>query len=246
MDALMLRAGSFFFRHRNNIFPMVILALFAFAAPPREVFGRPSIEHAKDLLALFLGGLGLAIRASVIGFAYIKRGGKHKRVYAADLVTDGMFGVCRNPLYVGNLVICVGTFLMHGHPFVLVVGTAFYVMVYVAIVRAEEAYLLAKFGDAYRAYCGDVPRWLPNLARLPAATAGMRFNIRKVIAKDYSTIASTVALLSATEAYEYWRPIPFRSADSMHLALLAATIVLCGVFLVVIKSLKKRGLLAEN
>jgi protein-S-isoprenylcysteine O-methyltransferase Ste14 len=242
MHDLLLRAGSFFFRRRNNVFPIVVIGLFALAAPPREIFGSETAEQAKDLLALLLALGGLAIRASVIGFAYIKRGGKNKRVYAAELVTGGMFGVCRNPLYVGNIAICLGTFLMHGHPFVLIVGTAFYIFVYVAIVHAEETYLLEKFGDGYRAYCADVPRWLPKLSRFREATAGMRFKAGRVIAKDYSTIASTIALLAATEAYEYWTPMPFSFAEPRHVAMLAATIVLCGVFLVVVRSLKRRGL----
>jgi protein-S-isoprenylcysteine O-methyltransferase Ste14 len=81
------------------------------------------------------------------------------RVYAKDLVTEGMFGVCRNPLYVGNMLVYIGIFLLHGDPLVAVAGIALFAFIYQCIVYAEEAFLEAKFADAYRAHCRDVPRW---------------------------------------------------------------------------------------
>jgi protein-S-isoprenylcysteine O-methyltransferase Ste14 len=241
---LAIRIGNFFFRYRNGAFPIVVVALYALVAPPRDLFGSETLEHVKDLLALGIAMLGLGVRASVIGYAYIKRGGRGKRVYAADLVTDGIFGLCRNPLYVGNLLICLGTFLMHGSPVVLILGTAFYVIVYQCIVLAEEAYLAAKFGDAYRAYCRDVPRWIPKLGGFREATAGMRFNVRRVVLKDYTTIATTVTVLALTEFYEEWYHAAI-SAHPAYLAALAAIVVLCGLFTLGVRTVKKRSVAGE-
>ena len=69
-------------------------------------------------MAVLIAMSGLAVRGVVIGLAYIKRGGLNKKVYAANLVTEGMFSVCRNPLYVGNMLIYTGEFLMFGNPLV--------------------------------------------------------------------------------------------------------------------------------
>src|SRR5262245_37956561 len=165
MHALAVRIGDFFFRYRNAAFPVFVVALYALFAPPTELFGSEWLEHAKDVLAVGIVFLGLTLRATVIGFAYIRRGGKNKRVYAEHLVTAGMFALSRNPLYLGNLLICLGIFLMHGNLFVLLIGFLFYAAVYQCIVLAEEAYLLRKFGVAYQAYCADVPRWIPDLSR---------------------------------------------------------------------------------
>jgi protein-S-isoprenylcysteine O-methyltransferase Ste14 len=153
-----------------------------------------------------------------------------------------MFGVSRNPLYLGNLLICMGTFLMHGNPYVLVAGTTFYLFVYTAIVSAEEIYLADKFGDAYRVYCADVPRWVPKLARFRIATEGMDFNVGRVVIKDYTTIATTVALLALTEAYEYWPPT---AAQAAYVLFLGGVAVCFGLFTLVVKQLKKRGVLRE-
>ena len=239
MNRLAIRIGNLFFRYRNVAFPVFVVALYALVAPPSEIFGSRRLEVIADGLALALSLLGLATRAAVIGFAYIKRGGKGKRVYAADLVTEGIFGISRNPLYVGNLLICAGMFLMHGDPAVFVAGTAVYVLVYVCIVRAEEAYLGEKFGPAYRAYCSDVPRWIPKLSRFRQATQGMDFNIRRVIQKDYSTIATTLIVLALTEIYAELADGGL-AGDRPALLFLAGCILLCGLFLLAVKIAKKR------
>lgn len=39
-------------------------------------------------------------------------------------------------------------------------------MTYSIVIRYEEARLLNKYGDAYRRYLLEVPRWFPQMARL--------------------------------------------------------------------------------
>ena len=100
----LLAYGDFFFRHRNTLFPLVLAALCV-VFPPRLAGGSLEFDRWLDLAGLAVVLAGQALRAAVIGFAYIKRGGRNKRVHAASLVTTGLFGVCRNPLYLGNLLI---------------------------------------------------------------------------------------------------------------------------------------------
>jgi hypothetical protein len=127
---------------------------------------------------------------------------------------------------------------MHGSLFVLLIGFSFYAIVYQCIVLAEEAYLHRKFGVAYEAYCADVPRWIPNLSRFREATEGMEFKIRKVIMKDYTTIATTIVALVLTEAYEYLGRADL-AAHLDYLAVLAAALLACGVATLLVKAVKK-------
>ncbi len=209
-----------------------------------EVLGSEALERVTDLLALGLALLGLSLRGAVIGFAYIKRGGRLKRVYAKDLVTEGLFGVCRNPLYLGNLLICLAIFLMHGNVWVLTIGMGFFLAVYQCIVLVEEAYLTGEFGDAYLRYCAEAPRWLPRLNRLKEATAGMTFKARRSIDKDYATIALTLAVLAATEAYEVLAA-PALLAQANYVAVLVAVMILCGIWTILIKLSKRRAAYAR-
>jgi protein-S-isoprenylcysteine O-methyltransferase Ste14 len=196
---LLVASGNFFFRYRNAIFPFVLVALFAFFPPSR--FGGGS-DLWLDLLGLAIGLSGQLLRMAVIGFAYIKRGGLNKRVYAEALVTEGFFGVSRNPLYLGNILMLIGLFVMEGNPIAILVGLAFFLFAYVSIVRAEESYLVGKFGDAYRRYCRDVNRWWPRVGRLAGSTAGMTFDWRRVVIKDYSTICTWLGMAALLVAYE--------------------------------------------
>ncbi len=244
MKNLMLKIGTFFFKYRNQAFPLIIVALFITAPPTTTVLGNEALEQWKDIGALVIIIAGLLLRATVIGYAYIKRGGLNKRVYAKDLVTEGMFGVCRNPLYVGNMLVYSGLFLFHGNPVVVVIGCLLFSFIYQCIVYAEEEFLAGKFGEAYSAYCRDVPRWGLKLGAFSASTEGMSFNMRRVIAKDYSTMSSTLIALLATEFYRV-------AADSISDREMSYAIALIGLFVVVIaltglvSSLKKRGVFDE-
>ncbi|CCM78059.1 methyltransferase family protein [Rhizobium mesoamericanum] len=240
MKILMLAFGTFFFKYRNQAFPLIILVLFVAVPPTTAILGSTALEQWKDFVALAMVLAGLVLRAMVIGYAYIKRGGLNKRVYAKDLVTEGMFGVCRNPLYVGNMLIYVGLFLFHGNPVVVIVGSLLFGFIYQCIVYAEEEFLANKFGEAYSAYCRDVPRWGLKLSAFSASTEGMAFNVRRVIAKDYSTMSSTLIALLATEFYRV-------AADSISDQELSYAIVLVGLLVAVlaltglVSSLKKKG-----
>ena len=76
-----------------------------------------------------------------IGLAYIIRGGKNKKVYAEDLVTTGIFAHCRNPLYVGNILMLAGVGILSNSLLYVVIMIPFFLFVYQAIVLAEENFL---------------------------------------------------------------------------------------------------------
>lgn len=183
---LLVRYGNLMFHWRNTIFPVVLLALF-FAFRPVWPNGSERADNLLDLAGVVVALLGQALRVAVIGYKYIVRGGKHQRVYAEDLVTSGFFAHSRNPLYLGNILVLLGLFLVHNSPWVYAIGVPFFLIGYIAIVAAEEDFLRGKFGPAYDAYRRDVPRWIPRLAGLSQSLAGIPFNWRRVILKEYGS-----------------------------------------------------------
>jgi protein-S-isoprenylcysteine O-methyltransferase Ste14 len=240
MKSSMIHIGNFLFRYRNQAFPTLILLLFLASPPPREIWGSATLAGVVDVIAVLIALSGLMLRGTVIGYAYIKRGGLHKKVYAKNLVTEGMFGICRNPLYFGNVLIYAGVFLMHGNPWVVLIGVVSFLFMYQCIVYAEEDYLQNKFGDGYKAYCADVSRWLPRFGNFAKAIEGMSFNLNRVIGRDYLTIAATLIALTVVELYEHLaHPVP--DQGRMDLLLLTVLIALVGLMTGVIRILKKRG-----
>jgi protein-S-isoprenylcysteine O-methyltransferase Ste14 len=75
------------------------------------------------------------------------------------LVTDGVFGHTRNPLYVGVSVALCGIALIFDLDWVILLIVPSCVFLHFAVVRREERYLERKFGDAYRLYKERVPRY---------------------------------------------------------------------------------------
>ena len=185
--------GDVLFKRRNAIFPIFLVCLF--------VAFTPNLNPVLPLIGLVVTVSGQLLRMAVIGFAYIKRGGLNKKVYAESLVTTGFFAACRNPLYVGNVLILGGLLLMHGNPKVLVIGGVFFLTAYYAIIATEENFLRKKFAGDYIDYCNRVPRWWIQFQRLPAALRGMAFDWRKVVYKDYPTFFSWGTQAIALFAY---------------------------------------------
>ena len=89
--------------------------------------------------------------------------GEIARCMPKGLVTGGMFAHSRNPLYLGNLLVAPGTPPDPWQPMGVGPRRALLPPRVRAIVAAEEAFLLGKFGGSYEAYRRDVPRWIPRL-----------------------------------------------------------------------------------
>jgi protein-S-isoprenylcysteine O-methyltransferase Ste14 len=76
------------------------------------------------------------------------------------LVAIGPFRFSRNPLYVALTLIYVGLALLANALWVLVLIVPVLLILHYGVVRREERYLEAKFGDAYRAYRSRVRRYV--------------------------------------------------------------------------------------
>ena len=82
-----------------------------------------------------------------------------------ELVTDGPYSICRNPLYLGTLLISfsVALFLQSA---TLLCAMIFVGAIYLWItVPIEERRLQQKFGDRFTDYCQRTPRLFPNFWR---------------------------------------------------------------------------------
>ncbi len=147
---------------------VVIAAIFAFAATllviaPREQGG--TTLHNLAELGGFMAIIG-AIMARLWCTLYI---GDRK---SAQLVMDGPYSLCRNPLYTASILGAVGVGLQTGMYTFGLIGGVLCWAIFAVVVRREEAFLEGRFGETYRLYRARTPRFLPrpNLWRETAAT----------------------------------------------------------------------------
>lgn len=239
MKSFMVAIGNFFFHHRNVAFPALVVALFLIAVSPHQLFGSMFYEDVKDVFALLIALCGLAVRGVVVGHSYVKRAGLSKNIHANQLVTHGMFSLCRNPLYLGNMLIYIGVFIMHGDLVVMTLGIALYFFIYQCIILAEEAYITKMFGEAYSAYCREVPRWIPRRLHYDV-TEDMQFDMRRVIMTEYSVMTSTMVTLTVVLFYEHLG-LPSMEGHWGHMLLLGLALLGTIAMAITIRTWKKRS-----
>lgn len=79
---------------------------------------------------------------------------------ATELMTTGIFGKSRNPIYVGLVLILAGVSLWIGSVLGVILVPVFMGVLTRRFIEGEEARLKAAFGDAYEAYAASTRRWL--------------------------------------------------------------------------------------
>ncbi len=193
-----IRIGNFLFRWRNEIFPLAFLVIAAVSYPIAP-FGSERSDLVLDVVGLGVALVGQGLRGAVIGLAYIRRGGKAKRIHADSLVQDGLFAHSRNPLYLGNMLVFLGLFIVLNSTVGYLVGVPFFFLAYLSITLAEEEFLRKQFGAVYVDYCRRVNRYVPSLRGLGATMRSMSFNWKRLLRKEYGSaftwITTAIALL---------------------------------------------------
>lgn len=115
------------------------------------------------LPARLLGGVLIVMSGALAkwGKSTMRRAGTNVRPDqpATALVVDGPFRFTRNPLYLGTTGLYVGVGLLIDALWPLVLLVPLLMMVEWGVIRREERYLEAKFGDTYQAYRMRVRRW---------------------------------------------------------------------------------------
>ncbi|QIA20862.1 isoprenylcysteine carboxylmethyltransferase family protein [Mesorhizobium sp. AA22] len=76
------------------------------------------------------------------------------------LVTTGIHGWTRNPIYLGMFLVYGGIGLAAQNIWILVLTLPLAILIRYGVVAREEAYLERRFGDAYLDYRQSVRRWL--------------------------------------------------------------------------------------
>lgn len=152
------RTGNFLFKYRSYTpLPFVILML---------VFINPTL--LSIIIGFAIALCGEAIRTWAVSYA-----GSETRttsgVGGTYLVTQGPYGITRNPLYIGNILIYTGIGVMSKalFPYLQIAGLIFFTFQYYCIILNEEEYLQKTFRDKFHIYTVTVNRFFPKFKRLP-------------------------------------------------------------------------------
>lgn len=236
----MIAIGNFFFRYRNLLFIFLYLCLFI---PSPLIFSPERFGAGYYLIPIILGllitVLGQLIRGVTISLAYIVRGGKDKKVHAEDLVTTGIFAHCRNPLYVGNILMLLGVGILINSALFVFILIPIFLFIYQAIVLAEENFLHGKFGPQFELYIAKVPRWLFKLKGLGHSISNMEFWGKRWLIKEYNTQAVWITGIVVILLF-YYPQITSYNHEARDLVFVIS-ILLIGAYYFFIRYMKKSG-----
>jgi protein-S-isoprenylcysteine O-methyltransferase Ste14 len=120
------------------------------------------IESLQDGRVAALGMVLLALGTILFVISQFQLGLSYRINLPTEnvrLVTNGLYSISRNPLYMALFIAFLGIFLMLPN-WIFLVCWCFYVLNYhFKITTLEEPFLSETFGDAYRDYCRRVNRY---------------------------------------------------------------------------------------
>ena len=144
--------------------PLLYLACLLLGLALDRVLPLP-LDLPETALMQWTAGAGLIL----IGVAIVAAGVRNFSRAATPvpsnqpvraLVTTGIHGWSRNPIYVGMFLLYAGIGIAARSPWVLILALPLVIILRYGVVAREEAYLERRFGDAYRDYKARVRRWL--------------------------------------------------------------------------------------
>jgi protein-S-isoprenylcysteine O-methyltransferase Ste14 len=111
-------------------------------------------------VGLFVFFIGMAIRI------WAQQHLRYRLKVHKELTLTGPYQFVRNPVYIGTILIVLGMTILLELLWLVPVTFVWCAIVYSLVVHYEEVHLLQRYGESYRKYMSEVPRWLPRGLRL--------------------------------------------------------------------------------
>ncbi len=187
-DKTGLRRFLFDLRHRRRRFRQAVGIVFVLAV---TYLGEP---HPALLLAGAIGALlGMAVRMWASGFVMKNE----------VLATTGPYAHVRHPLYVGNVLICVGFVLACGLWWAALLALGMLLFFYPQTIRYEDQKLRRLFPGVWDRWASEVRALLPRFApyRVPGESEENHWSLRLSMVRNGEPLH--VILLVACLVYLY-------------------------------------------
>jgi len=153
-----------------------------------------------DWASLAMGGAvaatGVFLRAMASG--HVKKN--------EQLATTGPYAYCRNPLYLGSIIIAIGFAIASRDVWVAIGIFGLFIAIYVPVIRGEETFLRGQFSE-YDNYARRVPRLLPKTLWFAGLTSGFSRELY-LQHREYNALIGAAAMLAALVVKMFWFPGP--------------------------------------
>ena len=157
-----------FYRQRGFLF-----------APPLVAMLLITWKRSEHLWVYIAGG-GLFLAGFLLRFWSQQH--LHYRLKQQKLLTmTGPYTHVRNPIYIGNSLLILGTGVMMELLWFAPILLVYCAVVYGLVVRYEEYHLKKRYGSAYEEFLRHVPRWFPVFSKKPLVPNPSRRELKSLI-----------------------------------------------------------------
>ena len=159
----------------------------------------------------FIIGIGLIVVGESIRIYGVRFAGgatRTREVGAPSLCTSGPYSRCRNPLYLGNMIIYCGVVLMAGGQFLwplLFIVFIFFTLQYSMIISLEEETLVKLFGNEYRLYRESVPKLFPRISPWLGNDKRVPLTMIQTLKTEKRTLQNIIIIIILIGAKNYYR-----------------------------------------
>jgi protein-S-isoprenylcysteine O-methyltransferase Ste14 len=144
--------------------PLLFLAALLIGFVLDRLLRLPFPVPGIDLVHWIIGGslILIGVALAVAGIRNFARGETPVRTIEPTraLVTTGIHGWTRNPIYLGMFLLYGGIGVAAQSPWILILTLPLAITIRYGVVAREEAYLERRFRDTYRDYKARVRRWV--------------------------------------------------------------------------------------
>lgn len=147
---------------------MIEIILDAIHSPFRIIPATLDLQLFDLLIAKVAGVVLICVFFFLFSFAYLSFGDSWRVGFDVKrpgaLVTSGIFGLSRNPIYLSISLWFAGIFLINGTVISLIMAVLAFLVQHWQILQ-EETFLTNLYGQRYLDYCGRTGRYLGRSAK---------------------------------------------------------------------------------
>jgi len=145
------------------IFPFTVTVIIPYFIYNKQQILIPANIIVKIFgILFFIAGLSLFLYTNYL-FKTIAKGTLAPWSPKQNLVVQGPYKYCRNPMITSVLSILLSEALCFHSTNILIWTCFFFLMNTLYFIKVEEPHLSKCFGEQYKAYKKSVPRWIPKL-----------------------------------------------------------------------------------
>lgn len=140
---------------------IALITLLAVALTSLKIIPIYNINQINTFLLII--GIILIVVGIVFWLLAVIKSKIDNSVKNNDLVTTGIYGYIRHPIYAAFLYMATGAIVMYGNILLFILPVIFWAFLTIAMKKTEESWLIDLYGDDYINYSKRVNRFIPKV-----------------------------------------------------------------------------------